>query len=67
MLITASSVDDLGNVSSASADGGPVRIRDTHGYFRVSPPRYGSPPYQVSASAVTKEGLRSPPTTIPVP
>lgn len=66
MVVTANSVDKVGNVSSASPDGGPIAVKGGTGTVKVPVPPYGRPPYEARAMALTREGLRAPLTTVGV-
>jgi hypothetical protein len=66
ILVTARSVDKPDNIQSASIDSGPIPLNGPRDTVRVPVPVYGPGPYEASAGAYTRRGLRSPVTTVPV-
>lgn len=65
LLVTANSVDDLGNMATAG-DGGGIEIHGTEGAVSFNAPMLDLPPYEARVSALLSNGLRSPVTTVPV-
>jgi hypothetical protein len=66
MIITVNSVDDLTNVSTVNSRGGGTVPAEQAARVRVKAPRYGPPPFEARATAITDRGVRAPTTTVPV-